>query len=97
MNPANANSGWLVLPTTTAPAARSLRGTRPSWVAGGASANTTEPNVDGMPGNVFHVLHQERQPCERTDVLAVHESRIDVASIVERLLPKADHGIERRI
>src|SRR6185503_5302297 len=30
VNPANANSGWFVLPTTMAPAARSLRGTSPS-------------------------------------------------------------------
>ena len=49
VNPANANSGWFVLPTTIAPAARNLRGTSPSTAAGGASASVSEPNVDGIP------------------------------------------------
>ena len=46
--PANANSGWFVLPTTIAPASRSLRGTS-RRAAGDASANTAEPYVDGRP------------------------------------------------
>ena len=43
VNPANANSGWFVFPTTIAPAALRRRGISPSAAAAGASANTNEP------------------------------------------------------
>src|ERR671938_2029765 len=43
VNPSISNSGTLVLPTTIAPAARSLETTRPSEPAGGSPASTSEP------------------------------------------------------
>src|SRR6202521_4433855 len=49
VNPSVANSGRLVLPTTMAPAARRRDGTNPSDVAGGASANKTDPCVVRIP------------------------------------------------
>ena len=49
VNPSAANSGMFVLPTTIAPAARSLSTTRASLVAGSASANATDPWVVRMP------------------------------------------------
>ena len=62
VNPAKANSGWLVLPTTMAPAALRRRGISASATAGGASANTTEPYVVGTPSTSSMSLTSNGMP-----------------------------------
>ena len=85
VNPANANSGWFVLPTTIAPAARSLRGTRPSARAAGGVRRTS--------ANRTSTASPPRPPCpspgaavrRAARVLARRDPRVHRASVVDRL------------
>ena len=61
VNPANANSGWFVLPTTIAPAARSRRGTSPSAEARRRVRERQRPERRRHARHVLHVLHQQRE------------------------------------
>ena len=72
-----ANSGAFVFPTTIAPAARSRPGTRPSWVAGGAEENSSEPCVVTNPATSSMSLTRIGTPsrgltCSPRAILASH-------------------------
>ena len=64
--PSRANSGRFVFPTTIAPARGGCAITSWSRAAGGASRMEQRGERRREPGDVFVVLHEERQPRERS-------------------------------
>src|SRR6266851_1351176 len=62
VKPSQANSGRFDLPTTMAPASRRRDGTSPSDVAGGASANSSDPCVVRMPATSSRSLTSTGTP-----------------------------------
>ena len=95
------NSGVLVLPTTIAPASRRRDTSTESRVEGASCACVAEPFVVTKPIGVFEVLHADRDPGERTDVLARGNATVDVVGSRERAVgidrdERVDPRVQRR-
>ncbi len=92
------NSGVLVLPTTIAPAAFRRDTSTESRIDGASSRVRRRTARRDEPDRVFQILHADRDPGERADVLAGRDSTVDVVGGRERAVGvDRDEGVHARV